>query len=124
MRLFWKTNADPVTCDGKFKRVFVKRDQVSLYLSFSRQTTILNTSFFWFCNMKQLNLRYFNSNSKKIFETVIFFQKEAKTAPKRPILFCLVYQGVFGHFTTIPGYVRKLPKATDDSRRVSKFSED
>ena len=35
MRLFWKTNADPVTCDGKFKRVFVPRDQVSLYLSFT-----------------------------------------------------------------------------------------
>ena len=70
--------------------------------------------------MKQLNFRHFNTNSKQSFETVIFFQKEAKTAQKRPILFCLVYQGVFGHFTTIPDYFRRFPKATDDSRRLTK----
>ena len=46
---------------------------------------------FWLCSMKQLNFRHFNTNSKKFFETVHFFQKEAKTAPNRPILFCLVY---------------------------------
>ena len=40
---------------------------------------------FWLCNMKQLNFRHFNTNSKKFFETVHFFQKEAKTAPNRPI---------------------------------------
>ena len=44
---------------------------------------------FWFCSMKQLNFRHFNTNSKKFFETN-FFQKEAKTAPKMPILFRLV----------------------------------
>ena len=64
--------------------------------------------------MKQLNFRHFNTNSKQSFETVIFFQKEAKTAQKRPILFCLVYQGVFGHFTTIPDYFRRFPKANDE----------
>ena len=79
--------------------------------------------FFWFCNKKQLNFGHFNTNSKKFFETVNFFQKEAKTAPKRPILFCLVYQGVFGHFTTIPDYFRRFPKATDDSRRLTKRSD-
>ena len=85
----------------------------------------LNTSFFnWLCNTKHLNFRHFNTNSKKFFKTVYFFQKEAKTALKRPILFCLVYQGVFGHFTTIPDYFRRFPKATDDSRRVSKICED
>ena len=41
-------------------------------------------------NMKQLNFRHFNTNSKKFCETVNFFLKGAKTAPKRPILFCLV----------------------------------
>ena len=50
----------------------------------------LNTSFFWLCNMKQLNFRHFNTNIKKFFETVNFLQKEAKTAPKRSILFCFV----------------------------------
>ena len=79
---------------------------------------------FWLCNMKQINFRQFNANSKKFFETVDFSQKEAKTAPIRPILFCLVYEGVFGHFTTIPDYFRRFPKATDDSRILSKISED
>ena len=79
---------------------------------------------FWFCNTKQLNFRYFNTNSNKFFETVNFFQKKANTAPKRPISFFSVYQGVFGHFTTIPDYFRRFPKATDDSRRVSKICED
>ena len=32
------------------------------------------------------------TNSKKLFENVNLFQKEAKTALKRTILFCLVYQ--------------------------------
>ena len=73
--------------------------------------------------MKQLNFRHFNTNSKKFYETVIFFQKEANTAQKGPILFCSVYQGVFGHFTTIPDYFRRFPKATDDFRRLTKRSD-
>ena len=44
---------------------------------------------FWLCNMKQLNFTHFNTNSKKFLKTGNVFQKEAKTAPKRPILFCL-----------------------------------
>ena len=62
-----------------------------------------NTKHFivWLCNMKQLNFRHFNTNSEKFFVTGIFFQKEAKSAPKRPILFRSVYQGVLGHFATI-----------------------
>ena len=63
--------------------------------------------------MKQLSFSHFNS--KKLFETV--------TAPKRPILFCLVYQRVFDHFTTIPDYFRRFPKVPEDSRRLSKISE-
>ena len=79
---------------------------------------------FWLCNMKQLNFRHFNNESKKFFEIVIFFfQKEEKTASKRPVLFCLVYQGVSGHFTTILDYFRRFPKATDDSRILSKNYE-
>ena len=85
----------------------------------------LNTSLFWLCNMKQLNFRHFNTNSKKFFETVNFFQEEdAKTAPKGPILFRLVYQQVFGHFTTNSDYFRRFPKATDDSRRLPKILEE
>ena len=64
-----------------------------------------------------------NSNSNKFFDRVIFFQKEAKTAQKRPIIFSLVQQGVFGYFTTIPDFFGRFPKATDDSRRLTKYSD-
>ena len=62
-----------------------------------------NTKHFivWLSNMKQLNFRHFNTNSEKFFETGNFFQKEAKSAPKRPMLFRSVYQGVLGYFATI-----------------------
>ena len=84
-----------------------------------------NTKHFIFSldNMKQLNFRHFNTNSKKFFETVIVFQKEAKTAPKRPISFCVVYQRGFGHFTTIPDYFTKILRATEDPQRLPKKSD-
>ena len=73
--------------------------------------------------MKQLNFRHFNT--KKFFETVSFFQKEEKTGPKRPILFCFVYQGVFGHFsTTFISDFRRLPKISEDCRNFTKTNEE
>ena len=78
---------------------------------------------FWLCNMKQLNFRHFNTNRKKFTVTVNFGQKETKTAPKRPILFCLVYQEVFSHFPTIPDHLRRFPKVPEDFRgEIRKFS--
>ena len=74
--------------------------------------------------MKQLNFRHFNTNRKKITVTVNFGQKETKTAPKRPILFCLVYQEVLSHFPTIPDHLRRFPKTTEDSRRLPNISEE
>ena len=74
--------------------------------------------------MKQLNVRHFNTNRKKFTVTVNFGQKETKTAPKRPILFYLVYQEVFSHFPTIPDHLRRFPKTTEDSRRFPKTTED
>ena len=80
---------------------------------------------FWICKIKQLNLRHFNTNSTdKFFETVNFFQKEAKTAAKRPILFCLVYQGVFGHFAKIYFRFPRLPKILEDCRRFPKINKE
>ena len=70
--------------------------------------------------MKQLNilgiltLTVKNSLKKKIF---------SRKKPKRLQKFCLVYRGVFGHFT-IPGYFRRFPNGIDDSRRRSNISED
>ena len=37
---------------------------------------------FWFRNMKQLNFRYFSTNSKKFYETVIFFRRKQKRLQK------------------------------------------
>ena len=88
----------------------------------------LNTSF-WLCNMRQLNVRHFNTNSKKFFETVNFFQKEAKTAPKRSMIFCLVYQGIFRYFYVNSGLFQKIsegyrrfPKTVEDFWRLTKRS--
>ena len=74
--------------------------------------------------MKQLNFRHFNTNRKKYTVTVNFGQKETKTAPKRPILFCLIYQDVFSHYPTIPDHLRRFSKNTEDPRRLPMISED
>ena len=73
-----------------------------------------------------------HTNSKKFFETVNFFQKKAKTTPKTPILFSLVYEGIFAHFTdyfgrrlaTIPEVGRRVPKTNEEVRPLPKMSEE
>ena len=71
-------------------------------------TSIILNTFFSFCNLKQLNIRYFNTNRKKFSVTVNFIQKEAKTGPKRVLLFCSVYQEVLGHFPENPNHFGRL----------------
>ena len=68
---------------------------------------------FWLCNIKQLNFRHFNTNSKTFSVSVHFIQKETKTAPNKAMLFCLVFQEVFGHFPTISDHGR-FPKMSED----------
>ena len=53
----------------------------------------------------------------------IFFQRAEKEIKTVPILFWLVYQGVFGHFPKIPDNFRRFPKTTPDCRR-RKISRD
>ena len=79
---------------------------------------------FWLCNTEQLNFRHFNINSKKFSVTVNFIQKETKTALKRAMLFCSIYQEVFGHFPTIPDLFGRFTKISEDSRRFPKTTED
>ena len=69
--------------------------------------------------MEQLNFRHFNTNGKIFFETVIFFHKEAKAAPKRPILSCLVYEGVLRQFRIISEDLRRLRTIPEDCRRFA-----
>ena len=70
--------------------------------------------------MKQLNFRRFNTNSKKIPETVIFFPERNKMDPEKNNVLCLVYHGVFGHLLPILDYVM----ISEDYRRLAKMSED
>ena len=68
-----------------------------------------------------------DTSSKKFAVTVNFFQKEAQTAPKRPILLCLVYQGIsamFLQFWIISEDSRRLPKISEGYRRGIKIAED
>ena len=74
--------------------------------------------------MKQLNFRHFDTKSEKLNVAVTFFQKETKTAPKGPILFCIVHQGVFGHFWTISDYFRRFSKTSKDCGRRLEIFED
>ena len=80
---------------------------------------------FWLCNMKPLNFRHFNTSITKFYEIVFFFfQKEAKTAPKRPISFCLVYRKFWpfyeysGLFQKISEGCRTFPKTVEHFRRL------
>ena len=76
---------------------------------------------FWICNMKQLNFRHFNTNSK------FFPKRKQKRLQKMSILFCLVYQRVFGHIRQFP-IIQKISKeyrrftnSAEDFRRVLKM---
>ena len=82
--------------------------------------------------MKQLNfIGILILTVKDSLKQHFFFQKEAKTAPKRPILFWLVYQAdFFGYFKIIWDYCRRFPKARrifsktdEDFRRLTKRSD-
>ena len=48
---------------------------------------------------------------------------ETKTALKMAMLFCSVYQDVFGHLPTIPDRFGRFKKSSEDSRRCPKTTE-
>ena len=74
--------------------------------------------------MKQLILGHFNTNRKIFTVTVFFFsRKNKKTAPKGPILVCLVYKefsAISRQFPIISEDFRRLPK---DFRRLKKMTK-
>ena len=80
---------------------------------------------FWLWNIKQLNFSHFNPNSENfaLSSGNFFFQNEIRAVPKKPILFCLVYQGAFSHCPTILDYLRRCPKTNEDSPRLLKDSK-
>ena len=86
---------------------------------------------FWFCQMKQLNFMHLNTNSKKFFEIVIFFQKETKKGSKKTsnILFSISgsfrpFYNTSGLFQKISEGYRRFPKTNVDVRWLPKMSEE
>ena len=87
----------------------------------------LDTSLFWLCNMKQLNFRHFNTNSKKFFETAIFFQEEeAKNGSKKANIVLFSISTSFRPFYDKSGLFQKIseghlrfPKTAEDFRRLT-----
>ena len=72
--------------------------------------------------MKQLNfIGILILTVKDSLKQHFFFQKEAKTAPKRPILVSLVYQAEFLAMLKQFGLLHKISKGY---RRFSKTDED
>ena len=72
------------------------------------------------CNMKQLKLGYFNTNSKKFTVTVFFFQKETKTASKGQYYFVKYIK----EFWLFSDNCRLFQKISEDYRRFPTTAED
>ena len=76
--------------------------------------------------MKQLNFRHFNTNNKKFFETLNFFQEDAKNGSKKAniVLFSIStsfrpFYGKSGLFQKISEGHRRFPKTAEDFRRLT-----
>ena len=75
--------------------------------------------------MKQLNFRHFNTNNKKFFETLNFFQEDAKNGSKKAniVLFSIStsfrpFYDKSGLFQISEGH-RRFPKTAEDFRRLT-----
>ena len=77
--------------------------------------------------MKQLNLRHFNTNSKKVTVTVNFIQKETKRLQKSKyhfVEYIKKFSAIFRRFPIISEDCRRLPKIPEDLRRLPKMYGD
>ena len=77
--------------------------------------------------MKQINFRHFNTNSKKSFETVIFFPERSKNGSKKAniILFSIFkeFLAILRQFRIISEDFRWLPTIPEDGRRGPTIAE-
>ena len=79
--------------------------------------------------MKQLNFRHFNTNSKKFFEIVIFFQKETKKERLQKGQYYFVwyikeFSAILGHFRVISVDLLRLPTFSEDCRKFLRTNEE
>ena len=72
---------------------------------------------FWICKMKQLNLRHFNTNSNKFFETVNFFPERSKNGCKKADII------LFSISRSFRPFCENLFQISQGYRRFSKLSK-
>ena len=85
---------------------------------------------FWLCNMKQLNFRHFNTNSKKFFETVSYFPERNRNGSKKANIILFSISRSFWPFYDNAGLFHKIsegywrfPKTVEEFRRLTKRSD-
>ena len=112
-------SADTSNTSGLLKKV---RASAFLALRDLEWGYLDNTNHFIFqlCTMKQLNFRHVNTNSKKFFETMIYFPERSKKGSKKAniILFsmsCVKFLAILRQFQK---------KTSEDFRRFPKTFED
>ena len=72
---------------------------------------------FWLCNIKKLNFRHFNTNSKKFTVTVVFFFREKQNGYRKTNTILFSISRSFRLF------VRRLPKVSEGCRRCPKTTK-
>jgi len=79
---------------------------------------------FWLCNIKKLNFRHFNTNSKKFTVTVVFFFREKQNGSRKTNIILSSISRSFRLFSD--NFVLKdfSPKTTEGVGRLSKMSKD
>ena len=75
---------------------------------------------FWLCNIKQLNFRHFNTNSKKIFCNSKFYQEGNKNGFKQGNVILL---SISRSFRPLSDDFRSFRKISEDVRKLLKFSK-
>ena len=75
---------------------------------------------FWLCNIKQLNFRHFNTNSKKIFCNSKLYQEGNKNGSKQGNVILL---SISRSFRPLSDDFRSFRKISEDVRKLLKFSK-
>ena len=78
---------------------------------------------FWLCNIKKLNFRHFNTNSKKFTVTVVFFFREKQNGSRKANIILSSISRSFRLFVRSEDY-RRCRKAVEDVQRQQNIYEE
>ena len=104
------TNPDRITDVMLFKKI---KSLNGGYLDNTKHLLLI----FWLCNIKKLNFRHFNTNSKKFTVTVVFFFREKQNGSRKTNTILSSISRSFRLF------VRRLPKVSEGCRRCPKTTK-